>query len=252
MSFLSRLLVKNVLTPAGVQMPPEPAFQVVGSSTLSVIVTDSPGVATVITLSAAIGAGSGNNGQMYVINSFGQPAWLTGSGDVSVSVSSTENFKVIGLQGHPLPIPTSTNTVIEWTGSALVWTPVSSASPAPSNLGPKSNQTLANGNNDNEAWGGLGVIRIDITGPTASCALRGIAGGADGQVLELWFNYNQQTTLSNLSSGSLPGNRFQTPTGVDTVMPAPGATSGHSIPYNYARLVYELDVDGGNGGWRVS
>lgn len=121
----------------------------------------------------------------------------------------------------------------------------------PTSIG-KSSQTLANGNNDNVAWGGLGVLRIYITGPTASCALRGITGGTDGQAVELYFEFNQQVTLSNLNAGSSGGNRLQTPTGVDNVMPAPGAASGNSLPYNFARLEYDSTIDGGNGGWRVS
>ncbi|HXN32543.1 MAG TPA: hypothetical protein VN894_11795 [Polyangiaceae bacterium] len=124
----------------------------------------------------------------------------------------------------------------------------------PSNLGPKANVTMTAGNNDNMPWGNLGVIRLDVTmtGAPGAATLGGIAGGTDGQVLELWFNFNQNVTIANLDGSDNAGNRIQTPTGVNTVMPAPGATSGNSIPFGYMRLVYDSALDGSSGGWRVS
>jgi hypothetical protein len=74
MSFVGKLLVKNVITAAGVIMPPEPAVQIEGGSGISVAVSDNPTLgATVvlITSSAATAGGAAPGTPAY------NPTWYT-------------------------------------------------------------------------------------------------------------------------------------------------------------------------------
>jgi hypothetical protein len=73
MSFVGKLLVKNVITAAGVIMPPEPAIQFEGGSGISVIVTDEPTIGATQVLIETTG-GNGTP-EAYGVDTFTLHRW---------------------------------------------------------------------------------------------------------------------------------------------------------------------------------
>jgi hypothetical protein len=64
----------------------------------------------------------GGPGQFVLTNSAGSDtSWVTISGDVSASTITPGQLTVTGIQGHTIPTPSGTNTVLEWSGSSFSW-----------------------------------------------------------------------------------------------------------------------------------
>jgi hypothetical protein len=72
MSFVGKLLVKNVITAAGVIMPPEPAVQIEGGSGISVAVSDNPTLGATVVLITSSG---GNGPSVYGVDTFTLHRW---------------------------------------------------------------------------------------------------------------------------------------------------------------------------------
>lgn len=114
----------------------------------------------------------------------------------------------------------------------IIYTQVGEASTTPkafqlpSFAMPARTWTLANGNNDNVADPAYSTLVV--SGPSAAFAIRGIVGGTDGRILEIYNPLAQQMTIAHDNAGSTAANRLFSPTGADVVIPASG----------FARLKY--------------
>lgn len=73
--------------------------------------------------------------------------------------------------------------------------------------------TLANGNNDDVAIGYATYVRI--SGPTATFAIRGLAGGERGRLVFLRNTTAFDMDIANENAGSVEANRIITLTGAD-------------------------------------
>ena len=129
MSFVGKLLVKNVITAAGVIMPPEPAVQIEGGSGISVAVSDNP------TLGATV----------VLITSSAAPAgWVTvfdtdfsAQAAVSTLGNGTYNWLAANGTSHTW---TKANSAADFAaaqlvnGSGIIWTPTGAGSSPPTGL----------------------------------------------------------------------------------------------------------------------
>jgi hypothetical protein len=110
MSFVGKLLVKNVITPAGVIMPPEPAIQIIGAESI----VDNPTIgATVVTL------GSGGSGWQTA-----RDVDLTAQGAITIPTNST--FLIAGDTWTSYNSAASSPAMSIASGTGLVLTPTSS------------------------------------------------------------------------------------------------------------------------------
>lgn len=68
----------------------------------------------------------GTAGQFLVTNAAASDtAWATITGDATASATTVGKLTVTGLQNQALPAPSGSNTVLQWSGSALSWANVS-------------------------------------------------------------------------------------------------------------------------------